>query len=477
MSLFELFEQIVAAEGKEIELTLPEEGINLLTLEILKKEAGRRGKTLKLRSSGPRSKRLITLLEEGAEPEPIRIIRGGRFGLPKIHLDLAFIKRVGLIPLLLLGILLLLGGGGWWGLNYLPRAEVVLTLKPIPMVKEIAVSADTQATEIDAEKGLIPGTKLTIEEEGQKSTPATGTATVGEKAKGTVTFINCNDTTDVTFTAGTQIKPVGKNLIYVIDSNVVGVPKRVGEICGTKDGTVTAEKIGPSYNLADATNFDFVTNYSNSIYDAGSATGAISGGESHEVTIVASADQAKVLDELKKELLDKGKTDLADQAGLDQVVIQEVIKQEVVEEKFAQAVGEQAEEVGLTLKMKFTVIVYKDEDLKGLVSQVLGGLVPENYELFPSEMEIETLEPKLGDKKLDFSAKIAAQVVPKLDLEGIKRELSARDVASAQEYLASLSNVSAYELRLWPNLPEDLRRIPRSTKRINVKLRTETEED
>lgn len=466
--LFELLEKVVGAEGEEVEITLPEEKVNHLSLEIIKKEAERRGKKLKLRPSGPRGKRLIALLEEGVETEPVRIIRGGRFGIPRLHLELAALRRVSLIPFLLFGIFLLLGGGAYWGINYFPRAEVTLTLQPIPMVKDIPVLADTEATEINKDKGTIPGTKLTVEEEGQKSTPATGKATVGEKAKGTVTFTS---TIGQHCSSGARLKDDAGVLIFVLDAPmdlVTLVPQ---------DKTVTAEKIGSNYNLAAGKTFHFLDGCANISAVAGqNPTTAFTGGESHEVKIVSSADQAKVLDELKKELVEKGKTDLGGKVSLGQIVIQEAIKEEVVEQNFLQKVGEQADEVNLTLKMKFTTIAYKEEDLRELVSQVLGALVPENYELFPGEMGIETREPKLEEKTLSFAAKVTAQVIPKIDLEAIKKELSGRDVTSAQEYLASLSNVTAYELRLWPNLPKNLRRIPRSMERIRIKLQTEEEE-
>jgi len=167
MSLFELLEKIVSADEEKVTLKLPEAKINLLSLKILKREAARRGKDLKLKAKGPKAKRLIAILEEGVKPEPVVI--KGRFKVPRIRLGLIPTRRLGLILLLLFGILLLLGGGAYWLLNFFPRAEATLTLKPIPMVKEISVTAGTEATEIDAEESVIPGTKTSVEVEDQKS--------------------------------------------------------------------------------------------------------------------------------------------------------------------------------------------------------------------------------------------------------------------------------------------------------------------
>jgi len=102
-----------------------------------------------------------------------------------------------------------------------------------------------------------------------------------------------------------------------------------------------------------------------------------------------------------------------------------------------------------------------------------GALVPEGYALFPGETEIEPLDPKLSAKSLSFQAKITAQVVPEVDTERIKDELTGRNVESAQQYLSSLGEITSYELKLWPNLPPALQRIPRSPKRITINLVTE----
>lgn len=288
MSLFKLLEKIVAAEGEEVRIKLPEEKINLLTLRILKAEAERREKKLKLKPSGPKGKRLIKLLEEGFEPEPVVI--KGRIKIPRVRFDSIVARRLGVIALLLFGIVLISGGGAYWWLNFLPRAEVVLTLKPIPMVKELSLSASTKKSEIDIENNIIPGTKVSVEVEGEKSTPATGKATVGEKAKGTVTFMNCTDE-DKTFPAGTLLKVEGTDLSYKIDSDVTDVPKISGATCGTKTGAVTAVEIGKSYNKGEGTEFDFLSGLNEPYYNSYIDTDqSITGGSSEEITVVSSAD-------------------------------------------------------------------------------------------------------------------------------------------------------------------------------------------
>jgi len=474
MPLFKQLEKIVGTEDREVEIELPEERINLLSLKILRRAAERRGKILKLKATGPRGKRLVAQLgglPEGEEGDgsglamPVWRLRFKRF-----RPSFGAIKRVGLVSLLLFGISLFMGGGAYWVVSFLPRAEITLTLRPIPMTKEFSVTADPEAAVIDASAGVIPGVSEAVRVEGQKTVPATGTATVGEKATGTVRFISSNVTESVHISQGTRIVEMvtGQKLAFI---TVAAVDVPPGDEATTVG--VIAEKIGAAYNLEGGKLFEVEGGKEKGI--AAKNDTAFSGGESHQVTVVSSADQAKVLEELKAELLAEGKGTLESQTESGWVVIQEAIKEEELERSFLQNIGDQADTVGLTLKLELTTVAYKEADLEDFVAEALVDLIPDGYEIYPGEMAIDVINPEFAGGVLNFSAKVAAQVIPQLDLATIKSDLAGRNIAGAQEYLASLSNVVAYELRLWPNLPEWLRKIPRSTGRIRIELRTESE--
>src|SRR3990172_12457344 len=193
MSLYEMMEKILGAEdGAKVEV--PEENFNLLMLKILKSKARKDNRQLSLVTSGPKGRTLVRQIGEKEEdlPKgekaalPIKIKR--KFALPKLG-------KIGRIALFALAGLIVLGGITYWLLYYFPRAEINLSLRPIPLIKEIAVAADTSSEEVDGDKGVIPGKTRTAEESGEKSTAATGTATVGEKATGTVTLTSLEDQT------------------------------------------------------------------------------------------------------------------------------------------------------------------------------------------------------------------------------------------------------------------------------------------
>jgi len=206
---------------------------------------------------------------------------------------------------------------------------------------------------------------------------------------------------------------------------------------------------------------------------SGTNTAAFTGGTSEEVTIATAADQSKLLTDLQKELVANAKETIQGQSGVDEVVVDKAIKIEVVEKTYSHTVGEQAENISLTLKIKLTTVTYKGADIQELISQTLSSLVPAGFTLFPGETEIVPLNPVLKGGKLTFKAKVSAKVIPEIDEEKIKNDLAGRNGRSAQEYLNSLSDVNAYELVLWPNLPESLQRVPKTTNRITITLITE----
>lgn len=454
MHLFEFLEKIVGAESSAIELQIPEGGFNLLMLKILQEKAKEGHKNLTLLSSGPRGKRMIETL---GEPPSL----SGLSSLPHPRLSAFNLRRLVLALVLSLGVLVSLGAAGYWAVYYLPKAEAVLTLSPLPLVKEIAVTVDTAAREVELQTGIIPGVARKVEESGQKSAPATGTALVGDRAKGTMKFVN-GTTTSVAISSGTRIIETTQKLTFTLDT-AVSVPP-----ASNTTAAVSAEKIGSDYNLESGKLFDVEGK------SGVSATNdsAFSGGSSRQVTVVSAEDQEKLLADLKQEVSAKAKTDLTSGGASDEIVVDQAIKSEVLQQSFSHAVGEQTDRFTATLKMQFEAITYRGSDIQTLVSQAIAGLVPSGYALFPGETKIEPLEPKLTDKILSFQAKVTAQVIPKLDLEKIKVDLAGRDVSSAQAYFATLKEVTAYELTLRPNLPDVVRRIPKDTGRITITLAT-----
>lgn len=457
--LFDLMQQILAAENGEVTIDIPESNFNFLMLKILREKARRENRTVHFKETGPRSRRLISFLEDGHFMEEHKQEQGRE--AVSTPAPRGKLRKLGLVLLLVIGVLGILGAAAFAAIYYLPTAEVILTLSPIPLVKEVPLKADISAQKVDGAAGVVPGTLQEVEESGTKTADATGTAIVGDKATGKITFAALNKSCD----KGARFKEDDSGLIFLTVS-AFDIP--AGD---NQEKDVISEKIGVQYNLDAGKNFTMLSGCSGEVLGIDST--AFEGGNSEEVTIATVADQSKLLTDLQKELVSKAKETIHAQSGIDEVVVDKAVKVEILTQTYSHEVGEQAETISLTLEIKLTTITYKGADIQEFISQALSTIIPAEFTLFPGETEVEALNPKLKEKQLTFTAKISAQVIYKIDEQKIKEDLAGRNPQSAQDYLSSLSEVTSFELKLWPNLPASLQRVPRNIERITVSLKTE----
>ena len=144
----------------------------------------------------------------------------------------------------------------------------------------------------DASSGTIKGTLVSVSEDGKLSTPATGKKQTGDKAKGTVTIFNNNDSPQ-TLSSGTVITS-SNNLNYTLDQSITMASQSGDEFTGTKPGTtnvtVTASNFGTDYNLPSDTKFTIAG--TDSI--VAKNDNAFSGGTTKNITVVSADDLNKL---------------------------------------------------------------------------------------------------------------------------------------------------------------------------------------
>ena len=110
---------------------------------------------------------------------------------------LAAVLGSGLVVLLILAVI---------GYVVLPQATVVVTPVAAPIGPiTFTVRADPDATSIDATGGVIPATRLSLDFTASGEFPATGKRVVQTKAKGSVTFRNCDTSAGHTIPGGSVV--------------------------------------------------------------------------------------------------------------------------------------------------------------------------------------------------------------------------------------------------------------------------------
>ncbi|MBI2040197.1 baseplate J/gp47 family protein [Candidatus Microgenomates bacterium] len=372
-----------------------------------------------------------------------------------------FFKNTALL-LGIIGFVLVLSGA----YLFLPKAEVKVFVEPRILEKDTQVTADPTIKEVNEEDKKIPGQIVSTEISGTGKQEATGKKQIGDPAKGSVVLRNKTDEAK-TISKGTILASSGFK--FSLDNNVQ-IASRSAEdgTWGRASGTVTASTVGPDGNLPSGTDLK-VGSFSDSQVIA-KAEGNFSGGTSKEVTVVSDADQKKLLASLASELKVQAKQKLQEEFG-DKKISEEALSEEIIKKSYSKNVNDQASEFSLNLIVRFKGTAFEDQHLKQIVSKLVSTDVPEGFELNLADTETQADVSKVEkDGKLIFLARFRAKLMPKLDIGKIKNQIKGKTPQQAVEDLKTLENVLGSEIKISPNLPKFLQRLPILERNIQVEV-------
>ncbi len=199
----------------------------------------------------------------------------------------------------IVGVLLLLVGG-----YYLSARLGIVTIKITPRQEVITINGSWKASK-NAGATELSFALMQVKDKVEKEVPTQGTQKIETKARGQVAIYNTYSTASQRLVAGTRLATsAGK--IFRLDQAVTvpGMTKK-GTIVipGTISVSITADAVGPSYNIAPTTlklaGFVGTAKY-DTIYAKNLKT--LSGGESGTKPLVTAETLATVRADLQKEL-------------------------------------------------------------------------------------------------------------------------------------------------------------------------------
>jgi len=405
--------------------------------------------------------RLLGVVKEGREKLGVVLARLEKPRLPRF-LVIVFVSFF----LILIALL-----AAWW---YLPKAEVVLFVRPRFSEENFLLAVSSDAAVIDVENKIIPGRVLSLEIDGRKTTETKGKKNVGDKAVGEVIIYNGTEVVK-TFQAGTSLQ--GPNEMEFLTKEEVTVASRSGSIVEGWDSgkgkvKVEAADIGADYNLAEGTEFR-IGSFSSSDFVAKNEK-AFSGGSSREIRVVDKKDREQLREGLEKELLTDGEGKLRELLAGGEDLIGDSIDSEVILEEFDHDIGDETDNVSLTLKLKISALSFSHSDIDILANEVLGGRIPEGFILGEEkELSFEFLRQEGNKAIFDFGVK--ASLYPQINEEEIKKKISGKKPQSVQQYLSSLSGVDDFEIRIDPRLPKYLLTLPHCKGNIKINMEIQRE--
>ncbi len=381
------------------------------------------------------------------------------FRLPKMQLSLA--TAVGILVAVMVGL-----GAAYW---YLPRADVVVFVKPQNFQTTFALVADTRQQTVDVEAKSVPAQALTVEMSGDKSVPTTGSVLVGDKATGEVTISNALDSSRQLAIGTVITSPSGLKFLLNEAVTVASASGSAGNLSpGKAKVKVTADNIGTDANLTAGTVFR-VGSLAITQVDAKNEA-AFSGGTSRQAQAVAKADIDKLKSELVGSLKDQAREKLLSQISDNQTVITESIASETISEDFDHKLGEEASEVKLTLAVKATGIVVAKADLQTIVDAQIKPQIPPGYTSVTEQNQAFKVKDT-DENKVVFDASVTALLLPQFDTDQAITGIRGKTPLRAKEFLQSFPVVAQVDMAISPRLPLSLTTLPRVAKNISISVR------
>lgn len=318
----------------------------------------------------------------------------------------------------------------------------------------------------DSSKNVISAKILTVSEDGKQSIATTGKKETGDKAKGTVTIFNNNDSAK-TIPVGTVI--TSSNDLKFLTDKAVTVASASGDIfSGTEPGKtnvgVTAEKFGTNYNLPS--NSKFSLEGTSSI--AAKNDEAFSGGTKKDVKVVAKEDADKLTKELQKRLEAEAKEDIKKKASGDSVVLPNFISVTFERKTFSKKVNEEADEVNLTAAISFQGILYKKSELVAYAKDKLEENIDPDMKIDEDKVEAEAADIKKDGDKTTAKVKIKAGLIPKVDEEELTKKIAGKSIEDATSQLNQIPEVKNVNISVFLNLPFLPKNLPFSSGKIKI---------
>ncbi len=315
----------------------------------------------------------------------------------------------------------------------------------------------SQTKETDASENVINAQFLTVSQDGRQSIATTGKKETGEKAKGTVTIFNNNDSAQ-TIPTGTKLT-AGK-FVFLTDKAVT-VASASGDIfSGTEPGktdvTVTAETFGDDYNVGANTKFEI----SGASSIAAKNDNAFSGGTTKVLKVVSEEDIEKLEKELIKSLESGARDEILKQAKGGSVVLPNFISTTFNKQSFNKDEGEEANELTLTSTVNFEGISYKKEDMRNYAEDKFDDELDKNMAINSENIRVNAKSLKKQGREASAEINIKARVIPKIDPEELSKQISGKSRKRAQEIISELPEVRRTEIEstldFIPILPKNL---------------------
>ncbi len=391
----------------------------------------------------------------------------GKINLGKISYFIPKGKLSILVPTIMILIILLISS-----YFLFLKATVTITVDPKITQREKSVLFST-AKATNANENIINGEFVSVSEDGNVSTVATGKKDVGTKAKGAVTIFN-SLSQNKTLAEGTILKsPNG--LEFTLDSGVTvkAVASHSADETVAPEkaiANVTANQLGKESNLPSGTKFS-IESFDTSELIAKNDN-PFSGGTKKEVTVVSKNDQNKLEADLPKQLETKARKELAKQISKNKILLPAFVSNSISKKSMNAKVGDEANQATLTGTVEYRGISYDKNDLISFSKSFLEKNTPSNQEIDYGNIKTAVLGIKQeNDEEIEANLDIKALLLPKISKNKLIKDLKGKSFETTEDLLYKLPQVANVDIKFSPNLPFLPKNLPVKENNITILIK------
>ncbi|MEX0748802.1 MAG: hypothetical protein WD467_03165 [Candidatus Saccharimonadales bacterium] len=368
-----------------------------------------------------------------------------------------------------LAAIFLIGGGVWAIFALMPGAEIAISGRTQDVSADFSATFDPSAENSDIAAAVLAAESRQVGRTLTATFPATGEATVGDRATGQVTVTNCQSPApgSITIESGDTLTAAnGNNYLATATVVVPGSTAGTGFTC-TGDGQATvpvqAVEIGETYNIGP-TSYTVEGYSSNTVSGQG---GNMTGGSSEEVTVISASDVEKARGELLESEEAAVKEELRRQFDEEFYVIEESFAANVSETSTEPDVGEEAETGRLILQVAFTMLAVEQSELEDLLESQYLDKVEDSTSLAAVETGLDEVEITATDESTVFRIQGAGVIGPDIGTTELKQAVAGMSYTEAIAHIEAIPNVTQVQIDLTPFWSSA---VPSDAERINIEF-------
>ncbi len=335
--------------------------------------------------------------------------------------------------------------------SVLPHARITIKTTSLPVSASFNLTADTDAKSLDETKSVIPAVLQKKDQTSSSTVNATGQQNNGDKASGSVNMSAgaCSGTVPSDVPAGTGLSSNG--LTYITQGKTSFSPVISGSKCtfqSTSATSIKAQTGGSKYNVSSA-------NFAVSGRSDVSASGSASGGTDNNTTVLSQSDVDGAKQKLTSADTDKFTKDFKkslDDQGL--YIIESTLKLSDPQTTASPDVGSPATTANVTVKITYSVLSVKKDDLRKVVGNQLTKQIDTNKQKLSNDDVLKGLSVSVQNQESANKATLQlveqTTAVPIIDIVSVRKTATGRKSGDIRTALSNLPGVKEVDVKFSP---------------------------